>query len=787
MLKEYSIFFLLKIIIVVFLLTNLSYFMIAQDVSSYISEIESYLTLSNNIKRPYYSYNIQEWEDAWNSFILSRNNLLNIYNQFKNKENINEQEIDEIVSSINDLKMNIDIIQAFIDFDLSFSNRKETLTTKKGLEITINEQSKTGGGNRLRVYFDKEKDTLYLLLSKQLQGQSLASGTSGLGLKTGMMNVILSNASYEIISGNNKIDVYNENGIRKTESEIEEESIGLALNWAGVSSVIGAISKKYNIFLNNIYDFQMIGKTKKGINFSRTYKFHFIDGVVQNFDSSFNYCVFNGNVDKCNKIIYKDWDESIIRIEDVKYNSHGDYNFIPFRQGYTFVGWNSSLDNIINDIIVSAVYQKNIYNVKFIDYDGSLFEEQFVLYGENSAMPLELPNRIGYTFIGWNSTFDNISKNTTIMAQYNINKYLVSFYDYNGTFLGTQLVEYLSNASFDDPLRENYFFVEWVPSLINITSDLNVTAKYSNKLEEINSTYLINSSNKSFYIEIEPNIENAKINLSSLINLSNGSGEIPSISINASNANNVIVNIPATKIQSTNTSWDGTISTPIVTIVSIPSIEGKTRTQGIAIKVGFEGGSLLFSEAVKLTFPGESGKKVAYLLNDGVFNEISTLCSVNSQNWADSNLAVNGECFFDDGNDIIIWTKHFTEFLTYLETSKPKSSNYGGSSSGGTTCKEMWNCSEWSECINGNQTRYCFLENKCYLSKSQRPIELKECIGISNESRKVLEINSKDELRTGLGLGAVIGKNKSFYLITLLFSFIVILISILLYKLKKLE
>lgn len=131
----------------------------------------------------------------------------------------------------------------------------------------------------------------------------------------------------------------------------------------------------------------------------------------------------------------------------------------------------------------------------------------------------------------------------------------------------------------------------------------------------------------------------------------------------------IIVSFPAEiTISSLNTSWDGTILPPTIreNATVEPNTEGLIETVSKVIEVGFAGTKLILSKAVQIVIPGETGKKVGYSY-DGTFYKITTNCSENTQTWADANLAEGADCYFDDGTDMIIWTKHFTEFMTYEE------------------------------------------------------------------------------------------------------------------------
>ncbi|PJA01759.1 hypothetical protein COX74_01020, partial [bacterium (Candidatus Gribaldobacteria) CG_4_10_14_0_2_um_filter_41_16] len=46
-------------------------------------------------------------------------------------------------------------------------------------------------------------------------------------------------------------------------------------------------------------------------------------------------------------------------------------------------------------------------------------------------------------------------------------------------------------------------------------------------------------------------------------------------------------------------------------------------------------------------------------------------------------LAAGGDCKISVGSDLIIWTKHFTNFVTYTQTAIPPASSGGGGGGGG--------------------------------------------------------------------------------------------------------
>ena len=69
----------------------------------------------------------------------------------------------------------------------------------------------------------------------------------------------------------------------------------------------------------------------------------------------------------------------------------------------------------------------NYYKVTFADWNGNVLKTQVVSSGSGVSAPAN-PTRTGYTFIGWDKDFSTITGPLTVTALYQINVYTVSFY-----------------------------------------------------------------------------------------------------------------------------------------------------------------------------------------------------------------------------------------------------------------------------------------------------------------------------------------------------------------------
>ncbi|MBU2639582.1 MAG: hypothetical protein KKG75_02620 [Nanoarchaeota archaeon] len=164
-------------------------------------------------------------------------------------------------------------------------------------------------------------------------------------------------------------------------------------------------------------------------------------------------------------------------------------------------------------------------------------------------------------------------------------------------------------------------------------------------------------------------------------------------------ANKLTINAPTTigtikveipsniEIIGKNSTWPGTIIAPTLKTVVAAT---PTPTSGNDISIGkiIEIGTnekLILSKAVRLLIPGQAGKLVGYSVG-GNFFKITTTCTDDTQTTNDL-LPDVGDCKIDYGSDLVIWTKHFTQFITYTETPTPQittpTQSSGGSGGGG--------------------------------------------------------------------------------------------------------
>ena len=151
------------------------------------------------------------------------------------------------------------------------------------------------------------------------------------------------------------------------------------------------------------------------------------------------------------------------------------YTFLRWSDGNTD---NPRTLTVTEDITLTAEFAiEGGCLVTFMDWDGTVLSTVSVAPGEAATAPAD-PTREGYTFIGWDKDFSAVTDHMTVTAQYQINRYRVRFFD-DDTLLKTDSVEYQSAAVAPaNPYHEGYTFTGWDKTFDSITADLDIYAQY---------------------------------------------------------------------------------------------------------------------------------------------------------------------------------------------------------------------------------------------------------------------------------------------------------------------
>lgn len=173
-----------------------------------------------------------------------------------------------------------------------------------------------------------------------------------------------------------------------------------------------------------------------------------------------------------NKYTYTFYDENKTVVLKGATISYGDEIIPPIanptkertqQYTYTFNGWDKLIpEKIVNDVEFCATYiaTKNKYTVTFKDSENVLSSQE-IKYGSGATSPA-MQVKTGYTFVGWDSDFSNITMDLTVNAIYTINSYTISFNTNGGSPVETITKEYNSPLTPPDvPIMEGYIFIGW--------------------------------------------------------------------------------------------------------------------------------------------------------------------------------------------------------------------------------------------------------------------------------------------------------------------------------------
>jgi hypothetical protein len=220
---------------------------------------------------------------------------------------------------------------------------------------------------------------------------------------------------------------------------------------------------------------------------------------------------------------------------------------------------------------------------------------------------------------------------------------------------------------------------------IEVTAQDGVTQKTYNltikraAAETAASGATISVTTEPVTITVGSGITDAKI---SVPISSDGTATLPFVEVMAASTSlggNVSVSIPDGTVVTAPDNWDGKIKLPEVQ--SNSSVTINNANVNSVIEIGSPSVTLTFNKAVRLLVPSQAGKSAGYV-RSGLFHAITTTLGADNQKAADA-LPVGGEAKIDVGSDLVIWTKHFTQFVSYTAVTPTPTPVPAGGGGGG--------------------------------------------------------------------------------------------------------
>ncbi|PJC51172.1 MAG: hypothetical protein CO032_00950, partial [Nitrosopumilales archaeon CG_4_9_14_0_2_um_filter_34_16] len=244
-------------------------------------------------------------------------------------------------------------------------------------------------------------------------------------------------------------------------------------------------------------------------------------------------------------------------------------------------------------------------------------------------------------------------------------------------------------------LTESLILSDSVTSLINLGPNQVLIEKQQSSVTVTKSNtelVVVNSTTKLKTIFIESNVSGTIINYTSIktgnkVTIENGwdtfanlDGSIASYDIKMTMANSTTITGPA--------GWNGDLRMPTLASITIPDTETQTFSDITAFNIGLSSAELTFDKPIRLLLIGDGGNNgfVAFYQKStpgSPLTFINTVCNADDFTTVNAQLGGTGECKFDNGSDLIIWTTHATTFGDSRGASKgsPSSGGDSGSSS----------------------------------------------------------------------------------------------------------
>ena len=142
--------------------------------------------------------------------------------------------------------------------------------------------------------------------------------------------------------------------------------------------------------------------------------------------------------------------------------------------------------------ILASCNKNKELQVKFIDWDGVELKTEIVSPGKSATAPIKPDRKEGHHFSSWDKDFTNVTSDLVVTAIYEINRYTVTWKNYDGTILKVDdNIKWGSEAFYDGktPSRStigevSYIFSGWSPKLALVVEDVEYTAQFTPKINE---------------------------------------------------------------------------------------------------------------------------------------------------------------------------------------------------------------------------------------------------------------------------------------------------------------
>ena len=178
-----------------------------------------------------------------------------------------------------------------------------------------------------------------------------------------------------------------------------------------------------------------------------TYSFKGWDAEITNAVEDFDYHAVYDSTVRSYKISFNNFDGTLIENATFEYGKMPSCSKAPSRVAtaewkYSHKGWKPALDYVTGEASYIATYDSSKVEYKVTFLNGTtVIDEQMIPYGGAAAAPTNV-TRDGYKFVGWNTTFSNVTENLTVKALFEeLITYIVKVDGPNGEKIDSAKIE----------------------------------------------------------------------------------------------------------------------------------------------------------------------------------------------------------------------------------------------------------------------------------------------------------------------------------------------------------
>jgi len=159
-----------------------------------------------------------------------------------------------------------------------------------------------------------------------------------------------------------------------------------------------------------------------------------------------------------------------------------------------------------DDVLISFADNYHKYacdpmKIRFVNYDGTLLDEQTIYKGQIPEYSGETPTKSDaantYVFLGWTPAVVAGNGDATYIATYSssLNQYTVTFKNDDGTTLSSETLYHGATPTCAEPSKQadaqyTYTFSGWSPEVTTVTANVVYTATYSSTKNKYTITWL---------------------------------------------------------------------------------------------------------------------------------------------------------------------------------------------------------------------------------------------------------------------------------------------------------